>query len=52
MLDLFVDDSIINRGHRENIWSDIFSVTSVAHCEHSTYTFMTVINYAENFTPD
>jgi uncharacterized protein YkwD len=49
ILDLFVDDSIIGRGHRHNMWSDNFGVTSVAHCHHSNFNSMTVINYAGSF---
>ena len=50
MLDFFIDDSIIGRGHRDNIWNENFTVTSVGHCDHESYLTMTVINYARDFS--
>jgi len=46
-MQLFVDDGVSSRGHRDNILGD-FGVSAAGICEHKTYSTMAVIAYASD----
>lgn len=46
IMQLYIDDGGINRGHRKNIVDQRFKVTGIASCKHTAYTGMLVIVYA------
>jgi len=51
MLQLYVDDGVYNRGHRDNILSPHFRMTGIAVCEHTRYDHMLVAVYATSIRP-
>jgi hypothetical protein len=49
VMQLFIDDGVPNRGHREAILSRDYEVTAISTCCHSGYDYQTVITYAGGF---
>jgi uncharacterized protein YkwD len=49
VLDMFIDDGVVGRGHRLNLWGEAFGVTGVNICPHTDYEFMTVVLYAGDY---
>ncbi|ACY17359.1 CAP domain-containing protein [Haliangium ochraceum] len=50
VLDLFVDDGVQNRGHRENLLSSRYHVVGVGCAPHRRFGTVCVIDYAEGFS--
>ena len=51
MQQLIVDDGVLNRGHRENIFNGEFTVMGSFSGEHKDFSHMTTIDYAGAFVP-
>jgi len=49
-MQLFIDDGVSSRGHRDNMMNNQFSTTAISSCPHPTYTQMTAFAYAKGFT--
>jgi hypothetical protein len=49
VMQLFIDDGVSNRGHRDNILSTDYGVTAISNCCHATYSYQTVITYAGGY---
>eukprot|EP00697_Spironema_sp_BW2_P006955 gnl/Spiro4/21144_TR10317_c0_g1_i1.p1 gnl/Spiro4/21144_TR10317_c0_g1~~gnl/Spiro4/21144_TR10317_c0_g1_i1.p1 ORF type:complete len:598 (+),score=123.51 gnl/Spiro4/21144_TR10317_c0_g1_i1:60-1853(+) len=41
-----IDDGVSGRGHRKNLYNDVFTVTGIASGKHLTYDIMTVMDMA------
>jgi len=52
VLNLLIDDGNSRRGNRSNMLRSNFKYTGIATCTHSTKGKMTVINYAETWSPN
>ena len=52
MLQLYIDDGLPSRGHRNFILKSEFKLTGMAICPHLKYGKQIVITYAESFTPN
>jgi hypothetical protein len=50
VIQLLIDDGVSNRGHRDNILNKNFQYTGAAIGDHSKYTSMCVIDYANEYT--
>jgi hypothetical protein len=49
VLDMFIDDGVLGRGHRINLWGEAYAVTASVQCDHAGYDHMAVIGYAGRF---
>lgn len=49
IMELFIDDGVVGRGHRSNIWDSTYRKTGIAHCETANRETLVVITYAGNF---
>ena len=49
LIQLIVDDGVINRGHRENIFNPEFNVVGINTGEHKDFGTMTCLDYAGGF---
>ena len=48
-MQLFIDDGVPSRGHRNNLFTDSSNVTGNFSGPHSRYGFMTCITYANGY---
>jgi len=48
-MDLLVDDGNADRGHRKNVFSDVFKLTGVGCKDHKDYGSCTVIDFVGGF---
>ena len=48
-MQLYVDDGIPSRGHRNNLMSSYFKLTGISCKEHTKFGHMCTIVYAEDF---
>ena len=48
-MQLFIDDGVIDRGHRKTILSSDVKVVGIATCTHKVYGHMAVLVYAGSF---
>ncbi len=47
---LFIDDGVVNRGHRHALQNPNYEKTGIAICKHNShYKFMVSIAYADRF---
>jgi len=49
IMQLFVDDGVASRGHRDNIMKGAYGVTGVAIGEHKTYGYQVCLGYAGDY---
>jgi uncharacterized protein YkwD len=49
IMELFIDDGVVGRRHRDNIWSSTYRKTGIAHCKTANRETLVVITYAGNF---
>jgi uncharacterized protein YkwD len=49
VLQLLIDDGVSNRGHRNNILNKDFKYTGGAIGSHASFTYLCVINYANEY---
>jgi uncharacterized protein YkwD len=50
VVQLLIDDGVPNRGHRNNILNKSFEYVGVAIGSHSIFTYLCVIDYANEYT--
>ena len=49
ILQLIIDDGILKRGHRFNLFHPDFKVVGIASGDHKLYKYSTVFDYASEF---
>jgi hypothetical protein len=43
---MFIDDGVVGRGHRVNLWGEAYTATASIHCAHTGYDHMAIVGYA------
>jgi len=51
VINLMVDDGVMNRGHRKNMFSPDFKFVGIACSQHGAYDHCTVLDYAAQYGP-
>ena len=49
VMQLFVDDGVFDRGHRNTMIDARLNLVGIASCEHAVYKHMAVLVYADAF---
>ena len=49
VLDMFIDDGVVGRGHRVNVWGEAYGVTASMYCTHTGYDHMAIVGYAGEY---